>query len=226
MFKSIFSGRKEAQDPVEKPDELTRAVTDKYLIFERKCHNYFHQYVPYFSGKDIFVAGGSIPRLYYDLPMRDIDIFVNNTADYRALYSEYVSSGYTQEVTKDEFVRFKHPSEDLLVELIHFHEPKSFSCVRNFDFSISKFMFFGEHGGLRTINYETSWIDLLEKRLTLRDDKFLKYREMIIRDKYGTPTEVNNIITRLLKYHELGFRLNDGQALYLYRTMLDFKNEK
>ena len=44
--------------------------------FEKKCREFLSVYAP-FDGDRLFVAGGFFARFYHDLPIRDIDIYVN-----------------------------------------------------------------------------------------------------------------------------------------------------
>jgi len=58
--------------------------------FQKRCLRFLCHYVP-FEDNRCYVAGGFFPRFYHNLPLRDIDIFVNDDDKMGEICKEFIS---------------------------------------------------------------------------------------------------------------------------------------
>jgi hypothetical protein len=164
--------------------------------FNKKCEEYLCNYVP--LDTSVFVAGGIFPRLYHDLPVRDIDVYVNNSKDFEKAKKEYervgfipvdgLSSGIPEGV---EFCNFKSPEDGVIIDLIGFHKPRN------------------------------GYVDVLSGAFDCIVSKEIKINSRIKLYKNFN----NNTLTRLKKYLDLGFTISDEELSKIYKILIktDFK---
>jgi hypothetical protein len=177
--------------------------------FESKCKSYLQNYIPDLS--KCFVAGGFFPRLYHNLPIRDIDVYVGSDDDFIGFVQDYQKIPNIETIkTKRKFYRFRNQTTGIEIDLIGFHKPRDITFLKIFDFTICQGYFEGNQ--FQTYSTETLK-DIVQKRL--RFTGFNAYVE-------GSS---NNILTRMKKYRDLGFEITteDLNAIYQYLTGPDVK---
>jgi hypothetical protein len=182
--------------------------------FAEKCREYLSQYVP-FRGRDCFVAGGFFLRFYHDLPIRDIDVYVNDGKYFETLADLYSNLGFkliSQDRTvpvehRGKFYKFKVPDSSLEIDLIGFHEPKDTSYTGKFDYM----------NCMSWMNGEDHFIaDLI-------DSKKLYFNPRCEILESTSDVRANNILLRMLKYAKLGFELEPEEVKKIYKCLLDYR---
>lgn len=178
---------------------------------EERCRQYFELYVPDLNA-DCFVAGGSIPRLYHHLKVRDIDVYVNTQEVFDEFEKIYKEANYELKASQENFRKFLNPSTSVEVDLIHFHNPKSVEYVTGFDFSICQIAFSQN----RLVDLCKSFPDIVNKKL-----RFTGNMDHVPEKYRIQQTSSKNILTRLKKYLSLGFEIEDEHLGGIYTKIFN-----
>lgn len=176
--------------------------------FNNQCGHYLNSLVPDF--RHAFVAGGFFPRLFHHLPIRDVDVYVDGDEMFIQFVREYKNmSGFSLLKESPRHFRFQESSSKIMIDLIGFHSPKSTSYLQAFDFTICRGYYhknrFGTFGA-------SDFDDIKNKKLRFTG-------------KSMYATNDNNVLCRLRKYLDLGFKIEDNEltSLYQYLTGPDAK---
>jgi hypothetical protein len=190
-----------------------KAITMKG--FEELCREYLEKHV-LFEEDRCFVAGGFFPRFYHNMPIRDIDVYVNDDKYFQKLYGLYSDMGFLIDRESSDFVSFLHPNptdHTPNIDLIAFHQPRSVDIVDSFDFNICK-----------------GWMteDKQDIPLYAISSKKMKFESKSLDANFGCYVKENNSLTRLIRYVNLGFTMSDYELGLMYQAMLDYtkKEEK
>jgi hypothetical protein len=187
------------------------------IAFADKAREFISNYVP-FQGDDLFVAGGVFARLYHDIPVRDIDVYVKDEETFNKIRKEYLSAfgsvepdyskgtGYFQQMN-DKFFKYKH-SDEITVDFILFHEPKNVNYIQTFDFSVCKFAITETDAYCNAMDFN----DLKHKIIQYTLGSF------------GKTSKGNSTLHRLIKYVKMGFEPDESYCLEW--MMSDLMNKK
>jgi hypothetical protein len=181
--------------------------------FSELCRDYLSNYV-IFENDRCFVAGGFFPRFYHNLPIRDIDVYVNDTEYFEKLQGIYREMGFYYVREDPEFVSLEHPSTTRHfpnIDLIAFHEPKSVKIVESFDFNICQGWMNEEEHYIPEIAIST---------------KSMRFVPQSINANFSTYSKSNNSLTRLLKYVSLGFTISEAELTLMHKAMIDYKPKR
>ena len=170
--------------------------------FSQKCEMFLSRHIPDLD--QCFIAGGLFPRLYHDLPIRDIDVYINSSTMFDAFVSDYKGVSEYQ-LTRDgeKFSKFLHKPTQIGIDLINFHKPKTPDYTKNFDFSICQ-------GYYRNRIFQSFNPD------TFRDIQAKKLR---FTDRFMYCDSDNNILTRIKKYTDLGFEISSDDMNKIYHLL-------
>lgn len=176
----------------------TRYIKD--LLFERFTEK-FHRFMPLHHG--YFVAGGIFPRLYHNLPIRDVDLFATSNRNFqevKELLMNTTGLEYLEEEGHDNLAKFDCPLGEFQLDLVNSprrQERSPYTLIDKFDFTISRVFMERNAGGfnISALN-EEDFKDIATKKLTFTG-KLL----------FGT--EKNNTLTRMLKYTKLGYKITE-----------------
>jgi hypothetical protein len=170
---------------------------ESYIDFTNRSRKYLYDFVPNWNG--CFVSGGFFPRFYYDIPLRDIDIYTNSSMDYECFLGEFKNNRSYQlynDASPTEFSTFYNEAENIYVDLIGFHSPRAVVFVNGFDFRLCSLHMSTSSLKPNTTNAE-AFSDIQKKRLVYRCNAMAFESK-----KYA---KNNSTIKRLIKYMELGF---------------------
>jgi len=195
--------------------------------FKIKCRDYLENFVPFDEEQKIFVAGGFFPRFYHNLPIRDIDVYINDPELFKKMEEYYIAAGYTPDYEGGEslFNRFTcYDSSSPDIEIIGFHamhekfKENPYDYVSEFDFTVCQVIMNFESMDLISYNAST-FSDIRTKTLRLNKKWSPK-----MKNNYST----NNVISRLLKYRDLGFMIDSVQVSDMYDKLIKYgaKEEK
>jgi hypothetical protein len=187
--------------------------------FERRFFNdsyeFLQSYVP-FDGSRVFVAGGFFTRFFHGLPVRDIDVFINDDAAYFEVRDQILGVG--GRIQNEFFVRGKDRPrfsklkafDGTAIDLICFHEPRNArGCIDLFDFEHCRLAVDGEGPWFSSMSFDS----LVRKEIVVNTNMRLN-RNFV----------ENNPLTRMKKYLDLGFTIDNTQLTILYNTILDGKS--
>jgi len=174
------------------------------MKFEDHCRKYLLKYV-LFEEKKCFVAGGFFPRFYHNLPIRDIDIYVNDHEYFQTLENLYKELGYKQTRQLHLFSSFSKQGSPN-IDLIAFHNPLNSNFVSTFDFTICQ-------GWIDEFDHNIPTKDIVEKKLIFNQAANFN----ITSSDYG---KMNNTLTRLVKYVKLGFDIDNEQLSLIHQALV------
>jgi len=155
-----------------------------------------------------FVSGGIFPRLFHNLPIRDVDVFALNHDAHKELLSEWFmreNFEYLEAESKVCVYRFRHKETNIHFDVIknglEDHEMNPLAFIQRFDFTICRIMakFTGHYPYPWSVTSEAATSDLTDIAT-----KKLKFSGNLL---FGS--EKNNTLSRLLKYAKLGFEISD-----------------
>jgi len=181
-------------------------MSSKLKEFEKKCRDFLQNYVPW-NKERLFVSGGVFPRLYHDLPMADIDIFANDDEAFQIALVEFKDAGfYTKHgPTRQKFCKLVAP-DGQRVELISFHDPRGTAWCHTFDFA-----------------HCMSWMNENDfARSHVLDQKSILINRIMKFYRIGS----KNVLSRLKKYLDLGYTIEESELQWLYDRLitLDYKS--
>jgi len=169
----------------------TESLTDPGIaVFIKKAYNFLIDYVP-FDEEKIFVAGGVFARLYHDLPIRDIDVYIAEDGSFGDTVEQLKDVGFGVKYESNyhtKYAKFK-TNEGYEIDVVNFHKPKNVSFVSTFDFSASSFAI---DENFFYVNKEC-WDTMKEKKFFYNRYAHLAFNKD------------NNAFTRFYKYIKLGF---------------------
>lgn len=142
-----------------------------------------------------FITGGVFARLFHNLPIKDIDVFIKNSSNFDQIKQLYMNdSRFTLLESRAKHCKFAIAGFDYTLDLVGFtNRANSEDLIRKFDFTITRFKY--ENGRLSA--FERSDIeDLYFKKL--------KYTNNVL-----FTTSRNNTLTRAERYRQLGFSLDE-----------------
>lgn len=185
--------------------------------FEEECRAFLQNYVP-FDEDRCFVAGGFFQRFWHGFPIRDIDIYAKQ-GYFDECARELVHTGFEKQLVgkHQEFIKFKAPHElgGLEVDLIGFHKPRSKDYVfASFDFSCCMLcmdadnFYTGKFGGYELLQ------EMAEKRLVFNTNCRLNLGKN------------NNTLTRLKKYMDMGYTIDEKTLTDIYLTLIKANPKK
>lgn len=170
--------------------------------FTKQCGEFLNSYIPDF--KRCFISGGFFPRFYHNLPIRDIDVYIDYDDDFTDIIKEYRNlPDWILEMTNRRHFRFREKSSNIRVDLIGFHNPRSPEWVNKFDFTICRGFYHK---------------DLLSFQGTF-DYMHLQKKELRFSGSCVHTTGDNHVLARLKKYLDLGFTIDDNQLKSIYQFL-------
>jgi len=182
----------------KKPDNEDEVLPE----FVKQSRAFLSNYVPFDDNK-CFVAGGFFPRFFHGLPLKDIDVYVNDSEYLIDMRKEYKRLGWDTLYYSDKYQKLvKNGEPD--IDLISFHSPNDFTYIKSFDFTICQF----------AIDHKSYY----SEANTFRD---IQCKFLIYTGKSSYSSKDNNILTRLVKYSHLGFRCGNSDLTKLF---YDIKN--
>lgn len=178
------------------------------IEFEDKCRAYLQNYVP--DLRKCFVAGGFFARHYHDMPIRDIDVYVDYLDDFDGFVKEFKSiSNFKVVDEKKKFCKLVNTDTNVGIDLIAFHKGSS-RFTQLFDFTITQGFFqsdkFQSHSAL-------TFPDIVLKRLRFTGRSFAVKND-------------NNLLTRMKKYMDLGFEISQEDVNNIYHYLMDPKSHE
>ena len=115
---------------------ISKQRYDNFMQFMESCYRELGYIVP-FDKNNLFVSGGYFIRRFLGLPIRDIDVFVSRE-NYNSVLEQYFDIGYSCSIfnKNGDFHTLKNSENNFSIDLIGFHNPNNFSCIRYFDFNL------------------------------------------------------------------------------------------
>lgn len=160
--------------------------------------------LPYLEGHEGFIAGGCFKNIFKNEPVKDIDLFFKNVADFDKADTYFITNpSYEIVFANKNAISYLNKETQIRIELVRsmFGNPEE--VVKNFDFSVTRFaihrfksfMEFMEAGQIEaTVLYADNYFeDLLLHRLNL-DVELIKFPA--------------RIFDRALRYKGYGFNLD------------------
>lgn len=172
---------------------LDDAIINHYAAKKLEAETFLSRYV--LDAQNTFVTGGFFARLFHNLPIKDIDIFVRNSVNFDFAKQLYMNDARFRLIeSRARFCKFAIVGFDFTLDLVGFtNRANSEDLIRKFDFTITRFKY--ENGRLSAFN-ESDIQDLFLKKL--------KYTNNIL-----FTTSKNNTLTRAERYRQLGFSLEE-----------------
>jgi hypothetical protein len=163
------------------------------------------------------VAGGLFPRLYHNLPIRDIDVYANSYEDFCILKGEYVEAGFKVIESHKNYMKLQ-ATDGMFLDLINFHNPKGLDYLDYFDFTISQCAFKDDqmYDSNRESYPMSAWESIVKKVLVFND------KMPAVSFTKGT----NNTLTRLQKYTNLGFTISDEELTKMFHFWTNYFPEE
>lgn len=160
-----------------------------------------------------FIAGGVFPRLFCDLPIRDIDLFAENNDHYNRIQEilfHVDGLEFLEDDSHPNLCKFQH-EDGYQIDLVNAPKRTQRSAtelLQQFDFTISR-IYVAHHVGFNIQALDNhDFVDVAERKL--------KFTGKIL---FGTKR--NNTLTRLLKYTKLGYKITEqeyveiGEAIHV-----------
>ena len=168
----------------------TSTNLDNFVKFMHRCYDELQAYVP-FDGDNLFVSGGFFIRKLIGAPIRDIDVYVNKLS-LEAVIAQYKDIGYFvigSSLYNNNFFTLKSDENNLTIDVIGFHYPKSITYIDYFDFNVCQI---GLNENEIYVPIGNNIDDLYNKKLVFTGCCYRK------------------TIKRLAKYLQMGLAVDDG----------------
>jgi hypothetical protein len=164
-----------------------------------------------------YVAGGCFKNILKGEKVKDIDVFFETEADYMAADKYFRENNKYNFYYSSKKVRaYKHEETEMVVELIHSVFSKPIDLISDFDFTLTKFVYYREEVETESLDDLglsaglTSFIEELEgdetvTKITHHKDFFehLHMNRLVLDDKIKFPA---NTFERVLKYAKYGYK--------------------
>lgn len=170
----------------------------------------------FMMGHKGYIAGGCFKNIFNKEPIKDVDVFFENTTDFEEAkdYFDSMTEGYDGDDERDVQYRFlyendnvkgyKHINSDIVVELCQktFNEPKL--MLEAFDSTIAKFAYYKEE-----VEDEERNGDIVSTHIEYKvmyDDKYFEHLHMnrlVTDDKILFPMST---FERMIRYIGYGFK--------------------
>lgn len=169
---------------------------------EEKSTNFLLDYV--FDFNKCFVAGGIFPRLYHNMPMRDIDIYLKEGINFDEVLQEY-KNNYTTMMLRNGYAKLKSNDGSIILDVIDFHKPKTTAFCSSFDFLHCRANL-TRNGSSLVFSAPPLVFHCIETMTLMIDQHSL----------VGSKT-----IQRLVKYLKMGYTIEKDDINYLYRRIAE-----
>ena len=180
---------------------------EDFQEFSSRCVNYLSSFVPDFE--KCFVTGGFFPRFYHNMPIRDIDVYVDSNDIFIDFVKEYSkTSGFEKILERKKYFKFFNVESGIMIDLIGFHNTRTRGFISNFDFSICRLYSYTSERKTFISHYQTEdFFDIQKKKMRFSG-----------RSMYA-PRGDNHTLTRIKKYLDLGFTIDDNELTNIYRYL-------
>lgn len=180
----------------------------------------------YMIGHSGYIAGGVFKNIFNNEKIKDVDIFFENEKDYIVANESFSSNETYLKVYENDKVRaFKNVDTEVTVELIKHKFKSPLDMIEEFDFTITKFVYYKE---IEVANEEEE--DHVEWKIAYHKQFFehLHMKRLVIDQPLEELILPVNTFNRMFRYAKYGYfpcRETKAKIIESLRLLSSFSDE-
>lgn len=180
----------------------------------------------YMMGHKGYIAGGVFKNIFNNEKFKDVDIFFDNEKDYAAAKEEFSSNDeYTFRYKNDKVTAYLNTKTGVTVELIKHKYKSPLDMIEEFDFTITKFVYYKElEDGEDDEVKEVVWKVAYHKRFF----EHLHMKRLVIDEEARDIILPVNTFNRMFRYAKYGYfpcRETKAKIIQAMRALPSFSEE-
>jgi len=176
---------------------------DKFMIGHKGC-----------------IAGGVFKNIFNNEKFKDVDVFFRNEKDFEEARKYFTDNDeYKFAYKNDKVLAYLHCPTNIIVELIRYTYSKPINLIKEFDFTITKFVYYKTE-----VNDEVIWKVAFHYQFF----EHLHMKRLVIDQDIKDISKPVNTFNRMFRYAKYGYqpcRETKSKMIEALRNMSSFKDE-